>query len=92
MVEASNYGFMEKAHEQMDNERSKANPCLYYGLSHNYLTVWLSLIDDNVMLVNKKKVTEIQQKNEVEMNKHVGCKVEHNWAVRSLTMMQPVLI
>ena len=45
-----------KAHEQMGSSHSRADPCLCYSWSHNCLMVWLSWIEDNLLLRNKKGV------------------------------------
>ena len=36
-----------KAHEQVGNERTKADPCTHYNWNHNGLTFWLNQSNDN---------------------------------------------
>ena len=57
---------------------SKANPCLYCNWNHNDLTIWLSWINYDLLMGNKKGI-EIQQTvqniHEGEMKKYIGCKI-----------------
>ena len=45
-----------KVQKQMSNSQSRADPFLYCNWSHNGLMVWLSWIDDNMLLGNKNGV------------------------------------
>ena len=39
----------------MDDDRNKADPCLYHVWNHKGSTVWLSWINGSLLLGNKKK-------------------------------------
>ena len=45
----------------MSNSQSRADPYFYYNWSHDGLMVWLTWIDDNLLLGNKNGV-EVQWK------------------------------
>ena len=89
-----------KAFRSMGYERSKADPCLYYKWTDNGLVLWVSWIDD-CLVVGSKKGVEIAKKQMLDrfdcddvgnMDEYVGCKIDRNWADRSLKVTQPVLL
>ena len=45
---------MLKAHKQIGNERNNAGPCINYEWNHDGLIVWLSKINDSLLMKNKK--------------------------------------
>ena len=45
-----------KAHEQLEEKKSKDDPCVYYNWNHNGLMAWLNWTDNNLLLGNKKRI------------------------------------
>ena len=89
-----------KAHVQMNNERRIANLCLNYNCNYVGLIVWFNLIDDNLLVENKKSIEFWQKKifkkndciDEGEVKEYAGFKIKWNKAERSLKMMQSIFI
>jgi hypothetical protein len=88
------------AFRDMKFERSKADPCLYYSWKPSGLTLWMSWIDDCLVVGSVENVKDAKQKmiNRFDcdvignMDEYVGCKLERNWKGRSLRFTQPVLL
>ena len=89
-----------KAFRNMNYERSKADPCLYFAWTVYGLILWLSWIDDCVcagktegVLMAKKQMMDRFDCDEVgEMKEYVGCKIDHNFDERWIKITQPVLL
>jgi hypothetical protein len=84
----------------MGFKRSKADPCLYYGWSKNGLILWVSWVD-NCLVVGTKAAVAIAKKqltakfscNEIgNMDKYVGCKVDCNLDNGLIKLTQPVML
>ena len=82
----------------MEFDRSKADPCLYFRWTEQGLTLWTSWVDDcmsvgkrELVLDTKKGMTDWFNCDEVrELTEFVGCKLERS--ARQLRIMQPVLM
>jgi hypothetical protein len=79
---------------------SKANPCLYFSWNTSGLIVWISWVDD-CLVVGKKEGVIIAKKHMMDqfdcdkigkMDEYVGCKVERNYEERSIKLTQPVTL
>jgi hypothetical protein len=78
--------------------RSVADPCLYYKWTGRGLCLWLSWVDDCLMIGPKEEImnvragilTKFECDDVGEMTEYVGCKVERKPHCIQLT--QPVLI
>jgi hypothetical protein len=89
-----------KAFRSMDFERSKADPCLYFAWTVNGLVLWVSWIDDCLVLGNKigVEIAKAQMMNRFDcdevgnMDEYVGCKLERNWDEGWIRFLQPVLL
>ena len=86
--------------KQLGNERSMADPCLYYKWSDAGLIVWTSWIDDNLVMgpknemkAEKQKFMEIFECDDVgPLEEYVGCKITINEEAGTVKFMQPVLL
>ena len=89
-----------KSFKSMDFERSKADPCLYFAWTTNGLVVWISWIDDCLVLGSKAgvKIAKAQMMERFDcdevgnMDEYVGCKLERNWDEGWVKFLQPVLL
>jgi hypothetical protein len=89
-----------KAFRNMKFERSKADPCLYYAWTVEGLVLWISWIDDCLVVGTnaavrkaKKKLTDRFDCDKVgNMEEYVGCKLECNLEERWIKFTQPVLL
>jgi hypothetical protein len=84
----------------MGFERSKADLCLYYDWTKNGLVLWVSWVD-NCLVVGTKEAVAIAKKqltskfdcNEIgNMDKYVGCKVDRNFDNNSIKLTQPEML
>ena len=89
-----------KAFKSMEYKRSKADPCLYYQWTDLGLVLWISWVDDCLVIGCKEAVLRAKREmmsrfdcDEVgELKEYVGCKVDINRDERSITLTQPVLL
>jgi hypothetical protein len=89
-----------KSFKSMGFERSKADPCLYFAWTINGLVLWVSWIDDCLVLGNKAGMQTAKEQmmmrfdcDEVgNMDEYVGCKLERNWDEGWIKFTQPVLL
>jgi hypothetical protein len=84
----------------MGFEQSKADPCLYYVWTKNGLVLWLSWVD-NCLVVGTKAAVAIAKKQLTakfdcdkigNMDKYVGCKVDRNFENDTIKLTQPVML
>ena len=84
----------------MGFERSKADPCLYFAWTKDGLVLWVSWVDD-CLVVGSQKGVQIAKKHLTShfecdelgnMDEYVGCKVERDWENRSIRLTQPVML
>jgi hypothetical protein len=89
------------AFNDMKFKRSKADPCLYFAwCKKRGLTLWVSWIDDCLVVGSKKGVKKAKKKLidrfdcDVigNMDEYVGCKLERNHEERWVKFTQPVLL
>jgi hypothetical protein len=88
------------AFRDMEYNRSKADPCLYFCWTAIGLILWISWVDDCLVVGKKGGVLKAKEEmmsrfdcDEVgEMKEYVGCKVERDWENGSLKLTQPVLL
>jgi hypothetical protein len=88
------------AFKDMQYNRSKADPCLYFYWTTIGLILWISWVDD--CLVAGEKLEVLKAKGEMmsrfdcdevgEMKEYVGCKVDRDWEKGTLKLTQPVLL
>ena len=89
-----------KAFYSMGYKRSKADPCLYFKWVDSKLILWLSWIDDclvigdETMVPNAKKefMDRFESEDNGEMSEYIGAKMEYNREEGWLKMTQPVLL
>jgi hypothetical protein len=89
-----------EAFKSMNFTRSKADPCLYFDWTINGLVLWLSWIDDCLVVGNKEgvKIGKQQMIDRFDcdiignMDEYVGCKLDRNFEERSMRITQPVLL
>ena len=84
----------------MGMKRSNADPCLYYSWTENGLVIWVSWIDD-CLVVGSRKAVEIAKKEMMErfecddvgdIVEYVGCKIDIDKENQTLKFTQPVLL
>jgi Reverse transcriptase (RNA-dependent DNA polymerase) len=88
------------AFKAMGFEKSIADPCLYFKNTRDGLVLWISWVDDCLLVGHPIQVCEYKQKmkeyfdcnNVGELRKYVGCKVERNEKEGMMKMTQSVLI
>ena len=86
------------AFTEMSFKRNAADPCLYYNWTEFGLIIWISWIDDLLIVGNKQGVLKYKEEmmtkfecDEVgELQKYVGCKVE--WNKNEKWLMLEILI
>jgi hypothetical protein len=66
---------MTNALEYMNYERSKADPCLNFKWIDNKLQVWITWVDDCLIIGQKEDVMNSKEKMEKHIRKFVGCDV-----------------
>jgi hypothetical protein len=88
------------AFASMNYHRSKADPCLYFDWTTFGLIVWISWVDD-CLVVGEKKGTLIAKDQMMarfdceevgELDEYVGCKVERNFVDNTIKLTQPVML
>ena len=89
-----------EAFYEMDYNRSRTDPCLYFSWTMCGLVIWISWIDDCLCVGEEKAVKmakeQLKQQFECddigEMNEYIGCKVDYSKENRSIKLTQPVLL
>ena len=90
-----------KCFRDMKFKRSKADPCLYFAWHKKRgLTLWVSWIDDCLVVGTKKSVKKAKAKLIARfdcdvvgnMDEYVGCKLERNHEEPWIKVTQPVLL
>ena len=89
-----------KCFKSMKYEKSPADPCLYFRWTLEGLVIWISWIDDCLVVGPAKSLKQAKDKmikrfdcDEIgNMNEYVGCKLERSYQTRSLKFTQPVMI
>ena len=74
------------AFKTMGFERSIADPCLYFKNSKNGIVIWISWVDDCLLMGHKEEVSKYKtmmhqffECEEVgELREYIGCKIERN--------------
>ena len=88
------------AFKEMRHERSKADPCLYFRWVEGQLILWLTWVDDclivgkkNLVLSTKEQMKKLFDCDDLgEMTEYVCCKVERSHEKRYMKLTQPVMI
>jgi hypothetical protein len=88
------------AFSSMKFKRSKADPCLYFAWTMLGLVLWLSWIDDCLVVGQKEAVKKAKKKMTDRfdcdiignMNEYVGCKLDRNIEEGWIRFTQPVLL
>ena len=84
----------------MGYKRNRADPCLYYKWDSTVgLIMWISFIDDMLVVCNEKYMDDVKQKftNTVDcddmgaMVEYIGTKIDIDKTKRELKITQPVL-
>lgn len=89
-----------KCMRDINYERSRADPCLYYKWDEGRLNIWLSWIDDCLNLGSDDDVNQSMAEmksrfdcDEVnDLSEYVGCQLHHDRENGTLKFTQPVLI
>jgi hypothetical protein len=84
----------------MNYERSKADPCLNFKWIDNKLQMWITWVDDCLIIGQKENVMKSKEQMKRlfdcddigEMKEYVGCKVKRNWRERWIKLTQPVML
>ena len=85
----------------MGYKRNRADPCLYYKWDSTVgLIMWISFIDDMLVVCNEKYMDDVKQKftNTVDcddmgaMVEYIGTKIDIDKTKRELKITQPVLV
>jgi hypothetical protein len=90
-----------KAFQNMEFARSNADPFLCWNWTVNGLILWMSWIDDCLVLMGGKEGVKIAKKQMTDqfdckevgnMDKHIGCKLAHNTEEGWIKFLQPALL
>ena len=89
-----------RAFTYLEYERSKADPCLQFKWINDKICIWLTWVDDNLVVGEETTVKEEKEKfkklfeceDTGELKEYVGCKVEYNREERTIRLTQPVMI
>jgi len=81
-------------------ERSEADPCLFYAWRNEGLVIWVTWVDDNMVIAPPNIVDREKDmmKNHFEcddlgnMTEYIGCKIERSNTSRAIKITQPVLV
>ena len=90
----------KKAFDDMEYKRSKADPCMYFKWIKGKICIWLTWVDDCLIIGDKATVIEEKEKwkklfecDDVgELKEYVGCKIDYNKNDRYVKLTQPVMI
>jgi hypothetical protein len=82
----------------MGYNRSESDPCLYYKWSTTGLVLWVSWIDDCLVLEHQEPVNSARKQMTDQfdcdvlgnMDEYVGCRLERNVKERWIKFTQPV--
>ena len=88
------------AFNAMGFQRSSADPCLYYKNSKNGIVIWISWVDDCLLVGHRDDVSKYKAmmhqffecEDIGELKEYVGCKIERDKERKSLKISQPVII
>ena len=91
---------MVKAFRDMKYEQCKAEACLYYAWTVFGLILWVTWVNDCLVVGNPEGVKVTKERlmarfdcDEVgSMDEYVGCKLERNFEDRWIKITQPVLL
>jgi len=87
--------------KQLQHQRSKADPCLYYGWTDiGALLLWMSWVDDcfitgpetELLKLKREIMDAVDCDDGGELSEYVGCNIDHNKLRRTLKFTQPVLL
>ena len=92
--------FLLKLMQSMGFDRSKADPCLYFAWTQFGLILFLSYIDDMILMGNKDGVMHFREifKGKVDvddigpLDEYLGAKIEFCTEQRTVKITQPVLL
>ncbi len=81
-------------------ERSKADPCLFYARRNKCLVIWVTWVDDNMVIAppNIMDQDKDMMKNHFEcddlgkMTEYIGCKIKRSNTSRAIKITQLVLV
>jgi hypothetical protein len=84
----------------MGFKRSDSDSCLYFKVTDNGLVIWISWVDDCLLVGHQDEVKKYHAKmneyfdcnNVGELREYVGCKIERKIEKRMLMISQPVII
>jgi hypothetical protein len=88
------------AFNAMGFQQSSADPCLYYKNSKNGIIIWISWVDDCLLVGHREDVSKYKAmmhqffacEDISKLKEYVGCKIERNKENKSLKISQPVII
>ena len=89
-----------KAIYSMGTQRSHADPCLYYACTEDGLVIWVSWIENCLVVGSHKAVAKakraMMERFECEdvgnIVEYVGCKIDIDREKQTLKFTQPVLL
>ena len=89
-----------KAFKAMHYVRSQADPCLYYRWSDDELILWISWVDDCLVVGSKHQVLKAKEEMKSlfdcddigELKEYVGCKIDYDSHSGTVKFTQPVLL
>jgi hypothetical protein len=89
-----------EAFTSMGFQRSKADPCLYYKNTTNGLVLWISWVDDCILMGHPDGVKHYHTimneyfdcDNIGGLKEYVGCKIERSSDKTKILLSQPVII
>ena len=89
-----------QAFKNMGFYRSPADPCLYVKNTSNGLVIWISWVDDCLLIGHKNEVSKYHAvmnsyfdcDNVGELKEYVGCKIETRKDEKRILIVQPVIV
>ena len=84
----------------MGMQRSHADPCLYFAWTEDGLVIWVSWIDDYLVVGSDKAVAKVKRammgrfecEDVGDIVEYVGCKIDIDRETQTLKFTQPVLL